>query len=65
MFPASILQYAEYVDPLSAVLIVAVYRVLKLQYQELRKDLAEIQNRLIRLEEGHMTDDYQFPTDDD
>jgi len=65
MFPAGILQYVEYVDPLSAVLIVAVYRVLKLQYQELRKDLAEIQNRLIRLEEGHMTDDYQFPTDDD
>ena len=61
-FPTDILQYA---DPLSAVLIVAVYRLLKVQHRELQKDVAEIRNRLRRLEERHMTENYQFQTDDD
>jgi predicted ATP-grasp superfamily ATP-dependent carboligase len=55
----------QYVDPLSAVLIVAVYRLLKVQHRELQKDVAEIRNRLRRLEERHMTENYQFQTDDD
>jgi len=62
VLPANILQY---VDPLSAVLILAVYRLLKLQHRELQKDVAEIRNRLRRLEDGHMTEKNKFTTEDD